>query len=271
MSFETPTEFAKRDLRTEQRTSRRTAMRRAAIVVAVHLFVLIVWQLAVQLLHVPVFILPSPLQTLATLASPTYAWGVNTAVSALEILGGYALGVVVGVALAALFCWSKLLTLVLLPLFVTLNMVPKVALGPLFIVWFSYGIIPNILIAFSICFFPVLLTTSRGLNEVQPELLDLVRSLRGSRWQLFTKIQLPGALPYVFSGMRVGAILAVAGAVVGEFIASERGLGYIMIQVQSSLDTPAMLMAVILLTLIGVLLYGAVLGIERLTLRGVPS
>ena len=271
MSFQTPTEFAQRDLRIEQRATRRTAMQRAAIVVLVHLLVLVVWQLAVQLLRVPVFILPSPLQTLATLASPNYAWGVNTAVSALEILGGYLLGVIIGVALAALFCWSKLLTLILLPLFVTLNMVPKVALGPLFIVWFSYGIIPNILIAFSICFFPVLLTTSRGLNEVQPELLDLVRSLRGSRWQLFTKIQLPGALPYVFSGMRVGAILAVAGAVVGEFIASERGLGYIMIQVQSSLDTPAMLMAVILLTLIGVLLYGAVLGIERLTLRGVPS
>ena len=126
----------------------------------------------------------------------------------------------------------------LLPLFVTLNMIPKVALGPLVIVWFSYGIFPNILIAFSICFFPILLTTARGLSEVEPDLLDLVKSLRGSRWTLFRKIQLPGALPYVFSGMKVGAILAVAGAIVGEFIASDRGLGYLMIQVQSSLDTP---------------------------------
>jgi NitT/TauT family transport system permease protein len=94
-----------------------------------------------------------------------------------------------------------------------------------------------------------------------------VRSLKGTRWQLFRKIQLPGALPYVFSGMKVGAVLAVAGAVVGEFIASERGLGYIMIQVQSSLDTPAMLMAVILLTMLGVTLFGLVLGIERLVIR----
>jgi NitT/TauT family transport system permease protein len=155
----------------------------------------------------------------------------------------------------------------LLPLCVSLNMIPKVALGPLFIVWFSYGILPNILIAFSICFFPVLLTTARGLREIPPDLLDLVRSLKGTRWQLFRKIQLPGALPYVFSGMKVGAVLAVAGAVVGEFIASERGLGYIMIQVQSSLDTPAMLMAVILLTMLGVTLYGLVLGIERLVVR----
>ena len=94
-----------------------------------------------------------------------------------------------------------------------------------------------------------------------------MRSLRGSRSQLFRKIQLPGALPYLFSGMKVGAILAVAGAVVGEFIASERGLGYLMIQVQSSLDTPAMLMAVILLTAIGVALYGVVLGVERFVVR----
>ena len=167
-----------------------------------------------------------------------------------------------------IFSWAPLLSLVLLPLFVTLNMIPKVALGPLFIVWFSYGIVPNILIAFSICFFPILLTTARGLREVEPDLLDLVKSLRGSRWTLFRKIQLPGSLPYVFSGMKVGAILAVAGAIVGEFIASERGLGYLMIQVQSSLDTPAMVMAVVLLTLLGVALYGLVLVLERMFVVG---
>jgi NitT/TauT family transport system permease protein len=92
-------------------------------------------------------------------------------------------------------------------------MIPKVALGPLIIVWFKYGVLPNSLMAFSICVFPILLTTARGLREIEPELLDLVRSLKGSRWQLFTKIQLPGALPYIFSGMKVAAILAVAGAV----------------------------------------------------------
>ncbi|GAC1549786.1 MAG: ABC transporter permease [Beijerinckiaceae bacterium] len=242
---------------------------KTAVVVAVHLAVVLVWQLSVDFFRVPAFILPSPLATLKTLGSPSYAWPANTLVSAIEIGGGYLLGVCVGVSLALLFSWSRLFTLILLPLCVSLNMIPKVALGPLFIVWLSYGILPNILIAFSICFFPVLLTTARGLSEVPPDLLDLVRSLKGSRWQLFRKIQLPGAMPYVFSGMKVGAVLAVAGAVVGEFIASERGLGYIMIQVQSSLDTPAMLMAVILLTLLGVLLYGLVLAIERLVIRDV--
>jgi NitT/TauT family transport system permease protein len=249
------------------RAKRRAATFRTGVVIAVHLAVIVIWQVGVDLFHVPAFILPSPIAALRTLFSPNYAWPANTLVSAIEIGGGYLLGVFVGVTLALLFSWSRIFTLLLLPLCVSLNMIPKVALGPLFIVWFSYGIMPNILIAFSICFFPVLLTTARGLSEVPPDLLDLVRSLKGTRWQLFRKIQLPGALPYVFSGMKVGAVLAVAGAVVGEFIASERGLGYIMIQVQSSLDTPAMVMAVILLTILGVSLYGAVLGVERLVIR----
>ena len=230
--------------------------RRIMIILLVHLAVILLWQILVDAFHVPKFILPSPLATLKTLGAPNYAWGYNLLVTAGEILGGFAIGTFVGVALAVIFTWSRLVSVILLPLFVTINMIPKVALGPLFIVWFSYGIIPNILIAFSICFFPILLTTARGLREVEPDLLDLVRSLRGSRWTLFRKIQLPGSLPYVFSGMKVGAILAVAGAIVGEFIASERGLGYLMIQVQSALDTPAMVMAVLLLTLLGVALYG---------------
>ena len=204
-----------------------------AVILIVHLAVIVLWQILVDAFHVPKFILPSPLATLATLTHANYAWASNLAVTAVEILGGFCLGALVGVALAVIFTWSPLVSLLLLPLFVTLNMIPKVALGPLFVVWFSYGIFPNILIAFSICFFPILLTTARGLSEVEPDMLDLVKSLRGSRWILFRKIQLPGALPYVFSGMKVGAILAVAGAIVGEFIASERGLGYLMIQVQS--------------------------------------
>jgi NitT/TauT family transport system permease protein len=238
--------------------------RSLAIILIVHLVVILLWQILVDAFQVPKFILPSPLATLQTLASAKYAWPSNVLVTAVEILGGFSLGALVGVLLAVIFTWSPLVSLLLLPLFVTLNMIPKVALGPLFIVWFSYGIFPNILIAFSICFFPILLTTARGLSEVESDLLDLVKSLRGSRWTLFRKIQLPGSLPYIFSGMKIGAILAVAGAVVGEFIASERGLGYLMIQVQSSLDTPAMVMAVVLLTLLGVALYGLVLGLERL-------
>src|SRR5262249_9324561 len=187
----------------------------------------------------------------------------NTLITGAEIFGGYILAVVFGIGAALLFSWSRALEMFVMPLLVSLNMIPKVALGPLIIVWFRYGIGPNMLMAFAICFFPIVLTTARGLHEVEPDLLDLVRTLKGSRWQIFTKIQLPGALPYIFSGTKVAAILAVAGAIVGEFLGPDRGLGYLMLQVQVTLDTAAMFMAVILITLIGGLLYLLVLGLER--------
>ena len=231
--------------------------------VAAHLLLLLGWYLFVRLGDVPKFVMPSPADTFGALMKPNYDWWKNSLVTGTEIFGGYALALAVGVLLALLFTWSKLLEALVLPLLVTLNMIPKVALGPLIIVWFKYGVFPNTLMAFSIAVFPILLTTARGLRETEPELLDLVRSLRGSRWQLFTKIQLPGALPYVFSGMKVAAILAVAGAIVGEFLGSDRGLGYLMLQVQVTLDTPAMFMAVMLITLLGMVLYGIVLLLER--------
>jgi NitT/TauT family transport system permease protein len=237
---------------------------RIALAVAAHLALLLAWYLFVRLGNVPRFVMPSPGATLDALLQPNYDWWSNIAVTGTEIFAGYFLALVVGVALALAFSWSKTLESFFMPLLVSLNMIPKVALGPLIIVWFKYGVFPNSLMAFSICVFPILLTTARGLREVEPELLDLVNALKGSRWQLFTKIQLPGALPYIFSGMKVAAILAVAGAIVGEFLGSDKGLGYLMLQVQVTLDTPAMFMAVILITLIGMLLYGFVLGLEKL-------
>lgn len=236
---------------------------RWAYIGGVHLAAVVLWELVVRVFAVQSFILPAPSAVLATLANENYAWLHNTWVTALEVFGGYLLALVLGILGALAFVTSRTLTVTLFPLLVTLNMVPKVAMGPLIIVWFSYGIGPNILITFSICFFPILLTTIRGLQETEPELLDLVRALRGSRWQLFRYIQLPGSLPYLFSGMKVATVLAVAGAVVGEFIASDKGLGYLMIQVQASLDTPAVFMAVLLITALGVLLYLLVLLLER--------
>ncbi len=240
--------------------------RRYLVAILVHAALIVLWYAFVKYGHVPAFVMPTPVATAATLGGPNYRWISNTLVTASEIFGGYFLAVLVGVTLAMMFSWSRAAEAAVMPLLVSLNMVPKVALGPLFIVWFSYGIIPNTIIAFSISFFPILLTTARGFHEVEPELLDLVRSLRSSQWQIFTKIRLPSALPYIFSGMKVGAILAVAGAVVGEFLGSSRGLGYLMLQVQVTLDTAAMFMAVILITLVGIVLYGMVLGLERLVI-----
>lgn len=238
-------------------------LQRWTLAVLAHVALVAAWYLFVKLGNVPKFVMPSPAATLDALLQPNYDWWTNIAVTATEIFGGYFLALVVGVALALSFTWSKTLEAFFMPLLVSLNMIPKVALGPLIIVWFKYGVFPNTLMAFSICVFPILLTTARGLREIEPELLDLVRSLKGSRWQLFSKVQLPGALPYIFSGMKVGAILAVAGAIVGEFLGSDKGLGYLMLQVQVTLDTPAMFMAVIMITLIGMLLYGMVLLLER--------
>ena len=242
----------------------REAIQRYGLAVVSHLLLIAAWQLFVVLGKVPAFVMPTPTATFNALWVPNYRWVENSLATAMEIFGGYVLAVVFGVGTALLFSWWRWLEMLVMPLLVSLNMIPKVALGPLFIVWFAYGIGPNILMAFAICFFPIVLTTARGLSEVEPELLDLVRTLKGSRWQIFIKIQLPGALPYIFSGMKVGAILAVAGAIVGEFLGSDKGLGYLMLQVQVTLDTAAMFMAVILITLIGVALYGIVLGLERL-------
>jgi NitT/TauT family transport system permease protein len=242
------------------------AARRYAPAIAVHVALIAAWYLFVKFGHVPSFIMPTPIDTVATLGGANYHWLGNTLVTASEIFGGYLLAVVVGVAIAIAFTWSSIVEATFMPLLVSLNMIPKVALGPLFIVWLSYGIVPNMIIAFSISFFPILLTTVRGFREVEPELLELIRSLRASKWQTFRKIQLPSALPYIFSGMKVGAILAVAGAIVGEFLGSSRGLGYLMLQVQVTLDTAAMFMAVLLITFIGVVLYGLVLGLERLVI-----
>lgn len=227
-----------------------------------HAAFVLVWHFAVVGFGVPKYILPTPLDALRELFQPHYNWGLHIRVTTLEVFGGFALAALVGVAIAVLFVWLPGANAALMPLLVTLNMIPKVAMAPLFVIWLGFGIVPNMVIAFTICFFPIVLTTYRGLIEVEPDLINLVRSVRANRWQIFTKIQLPGSLPYLFSGMKVAAVLAVAGAIVGEFIASDTGLGNLLMIQQNMLNTGAMIMALILITLIGTALYGLVLALE---------
>lgn len=238
-------------------------IQRVAWPVGVHVALLALWHWVTAAGLVPKFILPSPADMVATLSQPHYQWPVHTATTAIEVLGGYGLAVVVGVSLALLTSWFRWFAMAVMPLLITLNMIPKIAMAPLFIVWLSYGIGPNIVITFAICFFPIVLTTARGLKEVEPELIDLARAANATRWQIFSKIQFPSALPYIFSGMKVATVFAVAGAIVGEFIGSEKGLGNLMLAVQATLDTAAMFMAVTLITCIGILLYGLVFALER--------
>jgi len=238
--------------------------RKILIIILVHIAFVGVWWGAVILGDIPTYILPTPWEALQTLEVENYNWVIHFTATSQEIFGGYILAAVVGVSVAVLVSWSKTVDETVMPLLVTLNMIPKVAMAPLFIVWLRFGVDTNIIITFTICFFPILLNTVRGMREVEPDLLDLVRSLHGSKWQLFIKIQLPGALPYIFSGLKVASVLAVAGAIVGEFIQSDRGLGYFMLVTQEALNTDAMVMALLLVTLIGVVLYGIIILLERI-------
>lgn len=240
------------------------AANKYVLAIGVHVVAIGAWQVAADHGGLPRYILPSPWEMVQTLGRARNNWLANTWATTIEIGGGFLLAVVVGIGLALMFSWSRLATALLMPLLISLNMIPKVALGPIIIVWFGYGVTTNMLIAFAIAFFPIVITTSRGLAEIEPEMLYLARSVNASRWQIFIKIQFPGALPYIFSGMKVAAVLAVAGAIVGEFIGSDRGLGYLMIQVQINLDTATMFMAVTIITLIGVVIYGAVAFLEWL-------
>ena len=179
-------------------------MRRYLAAILVHVALIVLWYVFVKYGHVPYFVMPTPVATVATLCGPNYRWIGNT--RSRQPRSSAAISSRWWSASRWRWCspgrarpsprscrsWSAS------------TWSPRWRSVPLFIVWFSYGIMPNTIIAFSICFFPILLTTARGFHEVEPELLDLVRSLRSSRWQIFTKIQLPSALPYIFSGMKVG-------------------------------------------------------------------
>ena len=250
-----------------------TSLRGYGYAIAAHIGFVLIWQMVVSFSDIPAYILPSPWDTVKEIGESSYNWGMHIRVTALEIFGGYTLAVVVGVALAVLFVWLPAMNQAFMPLLVTLNMVPKVAMAPLFIIWLGFGIVPNMIIAFTICFFPIVLTTYRGLIEVEPDLINLVKSIKANRWQIFIKIQLPGSLPFLFSGMKVAAVLAVAGAIVGEFIASNAGLGYFLLVQQNALNTSAMMMALLFITFLGMTLYGIVLALEYIfiTRKGIDT
>src|SRR6202008_499599 len=143
------------------------ALQRYALAVLSHVGLVLAWYLFVKLGDVPKFVMPSPYETLHALLVPNYRWLENIAVTSVEIFGGYLAAIVLGIGAALLFSWFRHLEMAVMPLLVSLNMIPKVALGPLIIVWFKYGIGPNAMMAFAICFFPIVLTTARGLREVE--------------------------------------------------------------------------------------------------------
>jgi NitT/TauT family transport system permease protein len=170
------------------------------------------------------------------------------------------------VLFAVLIVEWKVLERLLFPLFVALNSVPKVALAPLFLIWFGTGAQPKIAIAFLIAVFAVVIDTALGLQSVSPETLDLARTLRGSRLKVLLRIKMYCALPHVFAGLKVAMSLALVGAIVGEFVSSQRGLGYVILTAQGTFDTPRVFAAIAILAALGVALIALIEKIERISL-----
>ena len=228
---------------------------------------LLVWQLSVMIFRVPEFILPSPLSALEHLLLPqpdaNYNWPLQIRTTLYEVLVSFVITSLIGVLIAVLITWSPTLRDVSMPAFILINSLPIIAIAPIILLWFGYGMLTNILIAFLVSFFPVIINTATGLGEVEEDLLDLVRYLHGSKWQIFVKIRFPNSLPYLFIGLKICSTMCVVGAIVGEFIASDRGLGYIIINSQYTMDTPPIFASLIIVSVTGVALFGAVSLLER--------
>ena len=217
-----------------------------------------VWQLAVSGLGVREYLLPSPLAVLQAMGPGEIPWSKHIWITAVEIVGAFLIAALAGVLLGAAIAWSQGVSRALTPFLVFVNTLPKVAVAPLFLLWLGYGIVPNVLIAALIGFFPVVINTAVGLTQVDDEMLDLGRVFGAPTWKVFLKIRLPNALPYVLSALKITATAAVVGAIVGEFVASQAGLGMVIVNAQTNLNTPVAFAALLWISIIGLALYGAV-------------
>ena len=232
--------------------------------VLVLLALLLLWQFSVMFFGIKEFILPTPWAALKALANPNYQWMSNLLTTLYAVLGAFVLSAVLGVLLAVVIVWNDLLLRTVMPVLVLFNTLPKIALAPLFVVWLGYGIWPNILIGTTIAFFPMVVNTAVGLATAEPEMLDLVRTLRASRWQVLRKIRFPNAVPYIFVGLKLNATMSVIGAIVGEFVASERGLGSLIITAGVTMETAPIFASLGLISALGLVLYGLVVVAERI-------
>jgi NitT/TauT family transport system permease protein len=224
--------------------------------------VLVVWEVAVLALHVRPIMLPAPHAVLKELSSE-WAWYLGHAwFTLLTTLSGFALAVLVGVLVAIMLVGSPWFENTIYPLIVAFNSVPKVAIAPLFVIWMGTGAEPKVSIAFLIAVFPVIVDAAHGLRSVSHDVMDLGRVLKGSAWDFFFKVRLPGALPSILAGMKVAISLALVGTIVGEFVASQRGLGYVILSAQGTFDTVRVFAAIGLLSLMGIVLYAAVGWVE---------
>jgi NitT/TauT family transport system permease protein len=230
---------------------------------------LFLWQLLVAWQHYPPFFLPGPLQVwqrFLLLLNDGVLWS-HTLTTLAEILSGLTIGLVAALLLGYGLAKSPLLERILSPYIVASQAVPVVAIAPLLVVWFGFGGLSKSLVCALTVFFPALVTTIVGLRSVDPDLRSLMRSLQSSRWQTFSILEVPAALPVLFGGLKVAVTLAVIGAVVGEFVGADRGLGFLINLARGILDTPMLFVALFVLVIIALGLYTAVTLIEYVVLR----
>lgn len=244
----------------------RTTARRQSILIAVAALAggILFWELAVRVLNQPAFILPPPALVGARfwklLEDGSLLRHVGVTLS--EVLGGLALGASAATALGYWLAKSRLIERLISPFIVASQSVPVVAIAPLLIIWFGPGLLSKLLICALIVFFPVLVNTVVGLRSVPEELAELMRSLQATRWQTARLLEVPAALPVFLGGLRIGATLSVIGAVVGEFVGSDRGLGFLINVGRGQYDTALVFAAVFTLVGMAISLYGLVVFLE---------
>jgi NitT/TauT family transport system permease protein len=226
--------------------------------------IVLAWHYYVVLLRVPQVVLPGPWPVVAAM---TTQWGIlveEAWVTLLECIYGFLLAMGIGIPIAVVMTYSRIANLMFYPLLVASQSIPKVAVAPILLVWFGTGIESKLAMAFVIAFFPVVVDTATGLRATSPELIELARSLQCSRMQTFFKIQLPSALPSIFSGAKIAVTLAVIGAVIGEFVGSNKGLGNLLLTANSQLNGPLVWASLVVLSALGMLLYGMVVLAEKI-------
>jgi len=235
--------------------------------------VLLLWELGVRLGGVPEVILPAPTRILAIVLDKRdillrHAWP-----TILESAGGFVLSSLLGIGLAILLSYSRLAREALYPNLVFFQLIPKIALAPLFIIWLGIGSESRLAFAVFISFFPIVISTLAGFSSVDPNMVRLCRSLTATEWQVFSSVKFPSALPYIFSGMKVAMTLAIIGVIIGEFITAQQGLGYLIVFATARADTVVAMASIAVLCAGGLLLYGVVAAAEALANRfyGVPG
>jgi NitT/TauT family transport system permease protein len=222
------------------------------------LLIFLVWDLGVRIFRVPAYLLPGPIEVARTLAEHWQELAAQALWTTGAILTGFAAAAVVAIPLAVLIVISPTLKRLLYPPMIATQSIPKIALAPLFVVWFGFGLMPKVAVAFLIAFFPVVIDTIVGLRNIDPAMLQLAQR------RIFLKLRLPNALPMIFGGLKVASTLAVVGALTGEFIGSDRGLGYVLVQASGSLNTALLFATLVVLSLIAMAFFYLVEMVERL-------